>query len=263
MSMQLGDLLSELRENVLHDKSDQVAGASDYLWTDATLVRYIDEAHRRMARRGLMIRDSTTASVTQITTVNNQQFYPLDPSVLAVLSLQMVGDNQTLARAGYDAFNNYYTNVPDTMFFDPSQLSNMQPGKAVAWSTDQSVIADPNGSWSVINLTLYPVIATPYDNIVGNMRVIRLPIERFSTANLTAYPEIPEDHHLDMLDWAAYLALRSVDTDVAGANAAARAADFAARFEAHCQDARKEAMRKLFVPQQWGFGRNGWSWENG
>ena len=257
--MNLGELLQELRCNVLHDRSDQVAGGSDYLWSDETLVRYIDEAHRRFARRSWIIRDNTS-SITTLTTVAGQSSYPLDPSVIGVLSLRMMGDNQDLPRAGHDALNNYHQ--PDPLFFDPTALEALVPGKALCWTTDESVLADPNGAFTAINLMLYPTIAAPYGGLIGQLRVIRLPIERFTTENLTAYPEVPEDHHLDMLDWAAYLALRSVDTDIAGGGAAQRAADFAGRFEQHCQDARKAVMRKIFAPLQWGFGHNGWSWES-
>lgn len=258
--MTLGDLLAELRNNLLHDRSDQVAGAaSDYLWDDKTLVRYINEAHRRFARRSLCIRDASTTAATQITTVAGQDQYPLHPAVIAVLSLRMAGDNQDLPRAGHDGFSNYHT--PDPLFFDPAALSTLPAGKARAWSTDESVLADTNGSFSVMTLRLFPIIAAPYDNIVGSLRVIREPLTDLSLSNLKAVPEVPAAHHLDMLDWAAYLALRSVDTDVAGAGATQRAAELAARFEAHCQDLRKEVMRKLFTPLQFGFGRNGWSWE--
>ena len=257
--MTLGDLLCELRGNMLRDKSDLVSGADDRLWNDETLVRYIDEAQRRLARRALVIRDSSS-SVTQFTTVVNAASYPLDPAIRAVLSVRMTGDHQDLPRAGHDAFNAYHT--PDPLFFDAAMLDNMPPGKALAWGTDESILADTTGSFQAINLTVYPVIASPYDGIVGQLRVIRLPLVRLDTSNLDAVPEVPEDHHLDMLDWAAYLALRGVDTDVAGAGAPQRAAEFRASFEQHCIDARKDVMRKLFTPQQWGFGRNGFSWES-
>lgn len=260
MAMTLADLLSELRDNLLHDKSDQISGASDYLWSDKTLVRYINEAQRRFARRSLCLRDAVTSAATQVTTVAGQAAYPLHASVIAVLSVQMTGDRQDLARAGHDGLNSHQS--PDGRLFDPAQLAGLPPGKPLAWTTDEGVLADANGSLSLVNLQLYPVVAAPYDGVVAKLRVVREPINDLTLKNTAAYPEIPAAHHLDMLDWAAYLALRAVDTDIAGAGAAQRAADLAARFEAHCQDLRKETMRKLFAPLAWGFGRNGWSWES-
>ena len=264
---QLSALLNELRSNLLHDKSDQVAGASDYLWDDKTLVRYINEAQRRFAREALVIHDYTTDSVTQITTVAFQRFYALHPSIVQILSVKMewtgvdgtIYDHTALPRAGFDAFSNYHT--PDPIFFDPNQLEQMKPGKPVAWGTDDGVTADPNGSFGVMSFKLFPVPNTQYAGVTYRLRVVREPINDLMLNNLAAYPEIPAANHLDILDYAAYLALRNVDTDIAGGNGPARAAQFEARFDANCAKAKKLVMRKLFAPLQWGFGHNGWSWE--
>ncbi len=268
----LGALLRELRKGRLHDTSDQVSGAyTDYLWDDDQLVRYINEACRRFARQSLCLRDYTSP-ITQITTVDQQEFYPLDPSIVAVISARQTGgvstltpsftnpaDFQDLVRAGHDGFDTYHT--PDLMFFDVNQLENLPPGKPLAWATDEGVVPDVNGSFGAMSLRLFPLCATPYDGNVVQLRVCREPITDLTIKNLGAYPEIPAANHLDILDHAAYLALSSVDTDVAGANAVQRAADFKKQFEATCVTARRQAMLKFFTPQQWGFGQNGWTWE--
>ena len=260
MAWTLQALLNELRRNILHDRSDQVGGsATDYLWDDDTLIRYINEAQRRFARKSLCIRDNTSP-VTTFTTVAGQVAYPLDKSVIAVLSVRMTGDRQDLPRAGHDPLNSYHT--PDTLFFDAAVLERLPPGKALCWATDESVLEASDTTFSAVNLTLYPMIAAPYDGVTGRLRVVREPINDFTSSNMAAVPEIPASHHLDMLDWAGYLALRSPDTDVAGANAFQRAQDLAGRFEVHCKDAWKLAMRKMFAQQEWAFGHNGWSWES-
>jgi hypothetical protein len=255
--MNLGDLLTELRENILHDRSDRVAGSPDYLWSDATLIRYINQAQRRFARKGLILRDSTTPDVTQVTLQTGVTEYTLHPSVLAVISARVSTDNADLARAGHSALNTY--RQPDPYFFDPSQLSTLPPGKPLAYSTDETLGVDDNDSVSVPVMRVYPEPNSAYNGTVIKLRVVRLPIDDLTTNNLNAVPEIPQDHHLEMLDWAAYLALRIVDIDGGAPN---RAAEFRASFEAHVKEARDAAMRKMFVPLQWGFGRNGFSWES-
>lgn len=261
--MTLGDLLLELRENILHDRSDQVAGSSDYLWSDTTLVRYIDEAQRRLARQTLIIRDGTTPQCCQILLVApspapapGQIEYPMDPSVLAVLSARFTGDIADLGRAGHSVLDTYRT-VDDTYFFDSSRLSTLQPGKPLAFASDEFLSVDSAGSWGVPNFRVYPAPTHDYAGQVINLRVIRLPITRFKLKDLTAVPEVPEDYHLLMLDWAAYLALRIVDVD---AGDPVRAKEFHDSFEVACLQVRREVMRKLFVPGSWGFGRSGWSW---
>lgn len=254
--MNLGELLTELRENILYDRSDRVAGTPDYLWSDATLVRYIDEAQRRLARRGLVLRDGTTEEVTDVTLCAGVSEYALHPAVMAVLSARLASDKMDLARAGHTAFDTYHQ--PDPYFFDTSQLSAVPPGKPLAYGTDEHVTGDDNDSFGVVTLRIFPEPSAAYKGALVKLRVVRMPIKRLSATDLTAVPEVPESHHLAMLDWAAYLALRIVDVD---AGMPARAAEFRASFEQHVQEARQEAMRKLFAPAQWGFGRNAFSWE--
>ena len=254
--MRLEDLLHELRYNILHDRSDQVDGdGSDHLWSDRTLVRYIDEAQRRFARRALVIRDGVTPQCCQITLTADRD-YCLDPSVIGVMSIKYGTDAADLARAGHAALSTYH--VPDTYFFDPSSLAISQPGKPVAYATDEGVTVDDGGTMSVINLRVFPTPSADYVGGTLGLRVIRMPLERLDCRDLDAAPEIPEIYHLDMLDWAAYLALRVVDLD---AGDPARANVFRASFEDHVKTARNEMLRKMFTPMQWGFGRNGFSWE--
>lgn len=251
--MTLGELLTELRENILHDRSDQTAGPSDLLWSDETLIRYINQSYFRFAVEAMCLRDNVTPQYTQFTTASGVQQYVLDPAVMAVISAQMTGDRGDLIRAGHAEFNTGFR--PDPYFFDPNALSVLPPGKPQAFSTDEGLAEADDGAVSTITLRLFPVPSADYAPIVCKMRVIRMPSGPMT--ELTDVPELPERHHLEMLDWAAYLALRIVDHD---AGDPARAQEFKASFEDAAHKARLFAMRKLFTPLQHGFGRNGWSW---
>lgn len=253
--MNLADLLDELRTGILHDVSDQISGVTpDQLWTDARLIRYINEAQRRFARRSLVIRDGSTPDCCQVQLVAGQTLYPLHTSVIAVMSALYTGDNTDLARAGHAALGTY--RMPDTYFFNPTGLANLPPGKVLAFSTDEQISANDYGTFNRITMRVYPAPSPDYTGIV-NLRVVRLPLVRFTEDNTDAYPEVPEDYHLDMMDWAAYLALRIADNDAGDED---RAAAYAKSFEDHCVTARKEVMRKLFNPAPWGFGQNGFSY---
>jgi len=254
--MKLQDLLTELRENILHDRSDRISGVTDRLWSDATLVRYIDEAQKRFARLGLVLRDSTTADATLVTLVEGQTEYTLHTSVLAVISAKFPADPGDLARAGHAAFGTVQT--PDRVYFDPAQLSQLPAGKPLAYSTDESISEDPDGQRTAVTLRVYPAPSATYAASTIRLRVVRLPLDDLSTSNLNVSPEIPAVHHIEMLDWAAYLALRINDHDAGNPG---RAHEFRALFDGHVTQARKEALRKMFTPLQWGFGRNGFSWE--
>jgi len=141
--MTLSELLTELRTNILYDRSDRVAGTPDYLWSDATLIRYINEAQNRFARLGLVIRDGQTPDATEVMIRTGVTEYALHPSVLAVISAKMPGDTADLARAGHSAFQTY--RQPDPYFFDPAQLSTMPPGKPLAYGTDEYLGSDDYG----------------------------------------------------------------------------------------------------------------------
>ena len=251
--MNLGELLEELRDNILHDRSDRVAGESDRLWSDRTLIRYINEAERRMAREALMIRDNSTPEVCVLKTEPFRREYPLHAAVCAVISARCEGDRADLARGGHSAFDTYHT--PDAYFFDPSSLAQLPPGKIVAWDSDEGVLPDDNGSMGRTQLRVYPAPDGVHAGPIY-LRVVRYPLRRLKRKS--DVPEIPEEHHLDMLDWAAYLALRITDID---AGMPDRALEFRQSFETHVAEAKKVAMRKLFSVSNWGFGRNGFSWE--
>lgn len=255
--MNLQQLVDELRENILNDISDAIEGESDpdLLWSDATLVRYINEAQRRLACRGFVIKDGTTTEVCRITLEEGVDTYTLHPSIIAVVSARLEDQQRDLYRAGHSVLNGYTSPNSDT--WDMSALETLPPGTPRAFSTDEEIGLDDNDTYSACVMRVYPEPDADADGLFVYLRVFRKPLDELSENNMSATPEVPGDHHLDMLDWAAYLALRKVDID---ANNDRRADKFAASFEAHVQAARKMVLRKLAAPQGWGFGRGGWAW---
>lgn len=253
--MNLQELLDELRENILSDRSDRTAGTSDYLWTDTTLVRYINESQRRFARRSFVLRDSTTAEVCNVTLEEGVTEYTLHPSVLSVLSARVSDEDVDLARVGHCILGDFVN--ANAQIFNAAQLGALSPGDPIAYTTDETLGEDDTSSISAVVLRVYPEPNADAAGTVIKLRVVRLPIDDLTTGAMSAIPEVPVDHHLEMLDWAAYLALRIVDQD---AGSPKRSADFAASFEQHVQDAKRQVLRKLRAPQPWGMGRGGWSW---
>ena len=254
--MTLSGLLSLLRGLILNDRTDRESGTSDYLWTDTTLVTYINEAQRRFAVQGLVLRDGTNDDVTKVELVEGQTIYPLHESVLAVLSAKPETGDADLQRVGHCFLNAY--RQPTESWVEPATYNALQPGSPLAFSTDEALSVDDFDSVSRVQLRVYPEPSASEDGDFLRLRVIRKPIERLVAGNLAATPEIPEDHHIEMLDYAAYLALRIADDDGGDWK---RAEKFRQDFEAHVKAARTTVMRKLFAPLGWGFGRNGFSWE--
>lgn len=255
--MTLGDLLTLLRETILNDRTDRTSGSSDYLWTDKSLCIFINEAQRRFAVKGLILRDGSNDEATLVKLKAGQTVYPLHPSVISVMSAKRTTQEADLNRVGHTLFSAFRS--PTETWQDPASYNGHQPGPTLAFSTDEALNDADGDTFSQISLRVYPAPRAEEDGNTIRLRVVRKPIETLVETALSAVPEIPEDHHIEMLDWAAYLALRIVDDD---AGAPRRAAEFRASFEEHVQEARKLAMRKMFAPAGWGFGRGGFSWDN-
>lgn len=131
----------------------------------------------------------------------------------------------------------------------------MPPGKILAYGTDEGLAQDDNGSMSVVILRAFPT-PTPQWAGIMRLRVVRGPLQDLS--NPRDVPSVPRDHHMSMLNWAAYLALSIKDHDLGDPEAAAACK---LQFEIDVGAAKKELMRKMFSPSLWGFGRNGFSYE--
>lgn len=254
--MTLEQLLQELREGILNDRTDRVDGTSDYLWTDERLVSYINEAQTRFAVHGLVIRDGSTDEVTRITLVEGQDVYTLHDSVLAVVSAKVEGQRRDLARVGHAILAGYQL-PSERIPFAPETLM-LSPGYPLAFSTDEAVTSGDSDAMGTVSLRVHPIPNADADGLHLRLRVVRKPIEELRLSNPQCEPEIPREHQLEMLDWAAYLALRIVDDD---AGSPKRALEFRASFNEHVKAARTVAMRKMFAPIPWGPGRNGWTWE--
>lgn len=253
--MNLGELLQYLRGSILNDRTDRVSGSSDYLWTDATLVTNINEAQARFCRRSLILRDGSTDEVTLVTLREGVAEYPLHEAVLGVLSAKRAGQIADMTRVGHAALAGY-RNLTNS-WIDPTDLYALPPGPPVAYSTDETLSDADASTFIQPVMRVYPTPSAAEEGQQIRLRVVRKPLSKLTVSALSAVPEIPEDYHISMLDWAAYLALRIVDDD---AGAPRRAAEFAASFEQHVREARIEVMRKLFAPTDHGFGRGGWSW---
>lgn len=254
--MKLADLLDELRNNMLFDRSAYTGGtAPTYLWSDDTLIRYINEAQKRFARRAFVIRDASTPEVVNVTLKNGISEYTLHSSIITVLTARLSTASVDLIRTGHWALGTY--SPPNTNIWDVNQLLSIQPGKTLAFATDEEMVEGDSGSRNTVTMRVFPTPSPTEDGQIIKLRVCRLPLDELTSNDEEAIPEIPEDHHLEMLDWAAYLALRIVDHDAGDPE---RAQEFANSFEAHVKNALKLVLKKLFAPQPWGFGKNGWSW---
>jgi len=237
--MNLRELLSELRCNILADVSTRVGdtdeappGNEERILNDASLVRYINDAERRFARRTRCLVDSTSdASILQLRP--GKGTYELDARIIDVRELRV--ENRQLRRTTRQATYPY----PDT-----SGVAAIMHGEGTPqafWFEDDSR-----------SLTIHP---TPSDRfgMLAHMRIVRLPMRPLSLLSMDQSPEVPEDYHLDLLEWAAFRAFRNNDVDFGETNYIQRANTHRARFNDAIAEYQRDA--KIRNPPQ--FALNG------
>lgn len=252
--MNLSDQLTELRRNVLRDFSTQVSGNTDQLWSDDVLVSYIGDAERRFCRHTSILRDADTPQVTQVVLHEGVSRYMLHSSIHAVISGRYDVDQFDLNRIGRTLLNDV---VPiDTIFFDPSNFAQLSPGRPVAYSTDELLVFR---SARATALVVYPVPRAEEEGKIIQLRVARGPLRSYSTSeyDLAMLSEIDEDYQLDVMEWAAYRALRNHDAD---AGDPADATTHRTAFEDAVEKCKSAMRSRLLSDAQFVFGTNAFTW---
>lgn len=177
--MNLGEAKKDIRRRL-----DDVA--APFLWSDAEIVSYINEAQKEAAERALLIYDETS-SLTEIAVQAGVATYDLDPRVLRVDRVFSVDRGRALNR----------TTVP--------VLDQESPRWEVRQGRPHSFIEEAR------YLRLFPIPAA-----AGEIRLSlwRVPLEPFGCdAQNDEEFEIDARHHVRMLDWALSLAYLKRDVD--------------------------------------------------
>lgn len=249
--MQLDEGIVELRDNLLRDEAELASGPEDHLWTDDTLVRYMDFIQKLWARKTLTLRDDTTVSLVQVPLVEGKEIYTLHPAVRAVITAKYDTDGFDLTRAGHSMFAGLQ--VSDPLYFDVND-ARATPGRPLLFSTDEGLKQDDNSA--AIQLRVYPAPNAEVAGKLVKLRVARMPLIPLSLDNLKATFEVPEVYHLNLLDGVAWRCFRTADVD----GASSKADGFKKEFEEAMAQALKEQRSKMFQPVRWSFGRAGYTW---
>lgn len=229
--MILQELLDELRNNILRDVSDAVSSSQDdLLWSTEALVRYINDGYTKFVRETRILQDDTTEAVTQITLVADTARYPLDSRVLSVRAVSL--NDVWLSRVKHKVMSGADSGLAINA---ASEISTT--GRIFAYSVDKTLGY----------LQVYDKPTAEDAGGVLNLSVSRSPMQRLSVTNLGESLAIPEDYQLDILEWAAFKALRNHDTD--GENAEKAELHRRSFFDA-VNSARREVARNANAPVQ-------------
>lgn len=172
-----------------------------YLWSDAELIEYANDAQIEACRRARLLVDSSTAALCQITVTANNPLVTLDPRVLFVRRVRCAGELPLIR-----------VTMQDMESFTP-YWQDAVPGLPRRFVTD----------YESGKLLLWP---TPSADVVLLLTVVRDPMVDMAADGDT--PEIPARQHRSLRYWMAYRAYSKQDAD---ANDPKKALQYIALFE--------------------------------
>lgn len=198
--MTLGELVAHLRHSILRDT------ARKGLWSDEELVRYLNEAQNLFARRTHQLADDTS-TFTFLDTEEGTATYALDDRIVFVSEIRHEDGTLLLDRTRKQAACRQGEGRP--MIYTLGAAHKFMR----FWPT-------PDGVYTL------------------DLLVARKPLEQMVADD--DEPEIEEDYHLTLCDWAAYRALRNNDPE--GSNTVA-ADGFRADWDLRVRDAKRDVFR--------------------
>lgn len=198
--MNVADFIAAFRS----DLADQAM--PEPLWSDADIVRYLNDAVQEANERALLTEDRTTPSVCSIAVVAGTATYALHPAVLQI------------KRATLDGRIITETSVEEQDACGPSDWET-RSGRA------REYIFQPAAGVSPATIRL---VRVPTEAGVIALTVYRGALKKLSADIDTGRPEIPERYHERLKDWIYRCAYLKQDVDAMDKS---KAADYEVAFE--------------------------------
>lgn len=242
--MNLTELLEYTAKQFLDDRVDLLDGDSDELWSDSYLVRQLNQAQRIIARRAWVIIECGVAPAGVITLVTGKELYPLHKSILRVYDATPTTQTAPLGRTDDSNIRSPYPPKADA--FDLGVAASLA-GLTLNSPGAPLVIASDAASRT---LRVSPAPAAAQNGLQLLFKIARLPIKELTLDDLKGCPEIPEDYHMDLCEYAAGKALTLPNVD-SGNKVDGRA--LLEAFDAVVKEARRDRQRAEFNDARWGF----------
>lgn len=195
------------------------------LWSDEEVLTYMNEAQKMFVRLTNGIYDVTSAACTVAITAG-QKYSTLNPAVLEIrkayyvnpntgfkreLKVISLADIDSLSSSDYGVYNN--SSIQDT------------PG-----TVDYMLTGEERGKVRWINV--------PTEDATVQLAIARLPLTSLSSTQLTL--EVPEEHHVSLIEWMKHLAYNKQDGDAYNPKTSTESE---MRFRAYCDFVWKEWER--------------------
>jgi hypothetical protein len=195
--------------------------SAPYLWSDAEVTDYANDAQNEACRRARLIRDSATAAVCQYAVAINNPVIALDLRVISVRRVKLASRSQPLTRRYL------------------ADMDALTPG----WEALTGPVTDYVADYQTQAIRLF---RTPTATDTLNLTVSRLPL-----ADLAANGDVPEinpAYHRSLRFWMLYRAYSKRDAET---NDPQRAKAALAMFEAEFGP-RSPAFEEEWAREQYG-----------
>lgn len=248
--MNLEEMLTYTAKEFLDDRTDLIEGDDDSLWSDDYLVRMFNEGQRILARRAWVIIETGIAPAGLITLATDKSVYTLHPSILRVFDAVPSTQTATLGRAADEQLRDttQATRYPNDEFgaFEIGESAALA-GNATSLSGVTLAIASDAGTQT---LRVFPPPAAAQNGVQVALKIARKPITYLTLDDTNAEPEVPEDWHISLCEYAAGKALTLPNAD---SDQKPEGRRLLAEFDARVREARQERLRAEMSPGRWNF----------
>ena len=187
--------------------------AAPYLWSDAEVISYIDDAQKMFCRLQGGIADATSA-LTLLAVTAGDAFAKYDPRILKLRAAYREADGRELELLNFEDLQ-----------FDGGKLDT-SPGELRALVTGMEA-------------NKVRLVRAPTENTSVRLVVHRMPLE--SIEDESQLLEIDEQHHRHLLHWMKHLAHQKQDAETYDRG---RAEQFRTEFIAYCDRAKAEREKR-------------------
>lgn len=191
----------------LDDRTELISGDEDSLWSDTFLIRQFNEAQRRLCRRSWAIIEYGTSPAGVLTLATGKATYQYHRSILRVFDATPSSQAAMLGRTTDERIRG--VGAPEGDAFDIGEAA------ALAGAADTGVPLAIASDAATRTIRVYPTPTATQSGLKVYLKVARMPIADLTLDDTTAEPEVPEEWHLAICEFAAgkALVLPTVDSD--------------------------------------------------
>lgn len=195
-----------------------------YLWSDAEIYAYINDAYYMFVRLTGGVSDFTTPSICEIDASKEEPTANVSPKILRFVTAHRRSDGREITVLNYTDMNR---NLMSDYGITVSGAMPRGIGKVRAM-----VIGLQKGIVRWIDI--------PDADDTIDLVVYRLPLSRI-TAGGQQLTDVDDEHHLHLLKWVKSLAYRKQDAETFNE---VKAGDFEQQFTVYCELAKRELERR-------------------